>query len=101
MKRSDIPVLEVLRAVEQKQAESAAAVKRAGGIRAAMTDLATFRGLRDVPGHLPQYPRKVVMARVMQLVDKGLLDYGVCPEQAFLTDKGRLELTLAKISAAH
>jgi hypothetical protein len=77
MKRSDIPEIEVL---------TACAAFHSGGSVGAISSLS--------PGEVlaKRYPEKVVAARMQQLVDMGLLEYGVSLRTAWLSDAGKKRL---------
>jgi hypothetical protein len=64
VKRADLPLIDVLRAIDQSPSAA------------------------HVPSLFPQFPYKIVMARLMQMEDKGLIDYGVVITRPWLTGKG-------------
>ena len=95
VKRSDIPVAVLLRAVQQMNDESRASIAAAGGITAVLRDIRSMTRTPDLPERLPQYPYKVVLARIEQLAGNrhgALLDWGVVINRPWLTDAGKAKL---------
>jgi hypothetical protein len=54
--------------------------------------VANGSGALRITTYLYPWPRKLVVAKVLSMVDRGLLDYGVMPERPWLTDEGRTRL---------
>jgi hypothetical protein len=76
VKRSDLDTAAVLRLLGEWQ-----------------DDEAPGRATNYIAGHLPgDVPPKVVTAKLHQLCDQGLVDYGVAIEFCFLTREGRRAL---------
>lgn len=70
MTAADIPEVEILTVIEQRGQER-------------------FGGSRDVYDRLPQYPWKVVLARLTKMCRHDLISFGVNIRFCWLTEKGK------------
>lgn len=100
-KRSDLPVADVLRVVAARTRRNRAERERWGSDMAGwMNSIMTGPAEPDMCGEFPEFPPKVVIARLLQLSsNRGghLIDYGVVVTRPWITPEG--EALLASLSA--
>jgi len=77
MKRSDIPVDEVLQAIRDHPAGT------------------------HIPRLFPQFPAKLMEKRLEQMSDRGLIDWGVVITRPWLTRAGETELARITEGSGH
>ena len=86
-KRSDVPLLDVLRAIKVMHDEVPDFVYSDACIAWVMT-----HPRPAIIERFPQFPPKVVLARLQQLADQRLIEYGTSINWPWLTPQGKQRL---------